>query len=115
MAVTPDGTTCYVYDYKLSEVQKFALDHDAGQANHVTNVGGKGRSPGQFSRPLAMAVDRNELLYIADEGRRDIQVIDFRGNMAQPIHVIEAKQIGLDAISSFALWPDGMPNSRSSQ
>lgn len=109
IAVNAAGTECYIYDAKKYEFQKFTLNAKDGMAQHVTNQGGRGKALGQVSRPIGMSCDRFGLLYVVDSGRKDIQVLDFRGNNMVGILSVNLPKRGLSAVSMFALNPDGIP------
>lgn len=109
IAVTDAGDMLFIYDRRLFEVQKFRLDHEQATATHVTNAGGRGNSLGQFRDPVEMLCDRAGLLYVADGGRNDLQVIDFRGNMAHPLAAVPAADHQMRGLDGMALSPDGLP------
>ena len=107
LAVSPAGDAAYIYDYDTYEVKKFALDQDKKQGTHVNNAGGKGNGPGQFRYVQQLAVDRQGLLYVLDESRADLQVIDFRGGNAIVGPVITTKDLALEDANMLGLSPDG--------
>lgn len=107
IAVSPAGDAAYVYEDDTYEVKKFALDFTKLQGIHVNNAGGKGDGPGQFRAPLALACDRLGLLYVADGGRGDVQVLDFRGSNAVAGTARKAADLGIKRIERFVLAPDG--------
>jgi hypothetical protein len=45
----------------------------------VKSWGEKGTAPGQFRTPHAIAIDRNNNIYVGDRGNRRIQVFDTNG------------------------------------
>jgi DNA-binding beta-propeller fold protein YncE len=107
LAVSPAGDAAYVYDDDTYEVKKFALDQAKKQGVHVNNMGGKGDGPGQFRSVIALGVDRLGLLYVVDESRRDVQVIDFRGGNAIAGQQRKLAELGLPGAEYFGLAPDG--------
>ena len=107
LAVRPGGQTVYVCDGY--EIKKFTIDFPKGRATHSSNAGGRGKGQGQLLNPLAMACDRQGLLYILDDDRRDLQVIDFRGPNAIGIYTRRYKDWGFQKISEMALNVDGQP------
>jgi sugar lactone lactonase YvrE len=65
----------YISDgYVNSRVAKFDRKGD-----WVKSWGEKGSGPGQFNTPHAIAIDRNDLVYVGDRGNRRIQVFDKDG------------------------------------
>ncbi|MBA3685225.1 MAG: hypothetical protein H0W72_08295 [Planctomycetes bacterium] len=107
LAVAPAGDACYVYDYDKFEVKKFALDHASSRANHVGNGGGKGDGPGQIRKLADLGCDRLGLLYVADLGRLDVQVLDFRGNNPVSLHTWTFEALGRAEATAMSVSPDG--------
>jgi DNA-binding beta-propeller fold protein YncE len=107
LAVSPAGDAAYVYEDDSYQVKKFALDHSKKQGVHVNNMGGKGDGAGQFRSVIALAVDRLGLLYVADESRRDVQIIDFRGGNAIAGQQRKTTDLGFAGVEHFGLAPDG--------
>jgi DNA-binding beta-propeller fold protein YncE len=107
LAVSAPGDAAYVYDYDTYEVKKFALDQGKKEGVHVNNAGGKGSGPGQFRSVIGLAADRLGLLYVLDEGREDLQVIDFRGSNAVAGPVRKITDLGMTEASQLAVSPDG--------
>ena len=105
LGVTPHGNTAYVYDDY--EVKKYTIDHDAKTATHVGNAGGKGRRSGQVVKPVGISCDRQELLYIIDNGRKDLQVVDYRGSNAIVIHSVPFEEWGFQKVTETMLNVDG--------
>jgi len=65
----------YISDgYINSRVAKFDKD-----GNWVKQWGTKGNGPGQFNLPHAIAIDRNDNIYVGDRSNRRIQVFDTEG------------------------------------
>ncbi len=107
VAVSPAGDAAYVYDYDTYEVKKFALDQAKKEGVHVNNTGGKGSGPGQFRSVVGLAVDRMGLLYVLDDSREDLQVLDFRGSNAVAGPVRKISELGLTDVGQLAVSPDG--------
>ncbi len=107
VAVSPAGDAAYVYDYDTYEVKKFALDQTKKEGVHVNNTGGKGSGPGQFRSVVGLAADRMGLLYVLDDSREDLQVIDFRGSNAVAGPVRKVTDLGLSGVGQLAVSPDG--------
>ena len=65
----------YISDgYINSRVAKYDKD-----GNWVKQWGTKGTGPGQFNLPHAIAIDRNDNVYVGDRSNRRIQVFDTEG------------------------------------
>jgi len=65
----------YISDgYINSRVAKFDKD-----GNWVKQWGTKGTNPGQFNLPHAIAIDRNDNIYVGDRTNRRVQVFDTEG------------------------------------
>jgi hypothetical protein len=107
VAVSLAGDAAYVYDYDTYEVKKFALDQAKKEGVHVNNTGGKGSGPGQFRSVVGLAADRMGLLYVLDDSREDLQVIDFRGSNAVAGPVRKVSDLGLTGVGQLAVSPDG--------
>ena len=107
LAVRPGGQAAYVCDGY--EIKKFTIDYPQRFASHSGNAGGKGRGPGQLLEPTAIACDRQGLLYILDNDREDLQVVDFRGKNAIGIYAQPYKKWGFQKVSEMTLNVDGKP------
>jgi len=69
-----DGNIYSTDGYVNSRVAKYAKNGD-----WVTSWGDKGTAPGQFRLPHAIAIDRNNNIYVGDRTNRRIQVFDTNG------------------------------------
>ncbi len=107
LAISPVGNAAYIYDDDTYEVKKFAIDQALKQGTHVNNTGGKGDGPAQFRSVVKLAVDRLGLLYVLDDSRDDLQVIDFRGSNAVAGPMRKLTDLGLPGAEFFGLSPDG--------
>jgi sugar lactone lactonase YvrE len=67
----------YVSEYgEFDRIQKFTPD---GQ--FILQWGGHGDDPGQFSRPQAIAIDKQDRVWVADSCNHRIQVFDATGKL----------------------------------
>ena len=107
VAVTPAGDAAFVYDYDTYELKKFNLDQTKKEGVHVNNTGGKGDGPAQFRSVVGVMVDRLGLLYVLDESRDDLQVIDFRGSNAVAGPTRKVSELGLRGGTHLGVSPDG--------
>jgi len=69
-----NGNTYITDGYVNSRVAKFDRNGD-----WVKSWGEKGTGPGQFNLPHAIAIDRNNNIYVGDRSNRRIQVFDTEG------------------------------------
>jgi sugar lactone lactonase YvrE len=69
------GNTYISDGYINSRVAK--VDRDG---NWLKSWGDRGTKPGQFHTPHSIAVDANDMVYVADRSNRRIQVFDTEGN-----------------------------------
>ncbi|MDR5800267.1 peptidyl-alpha-hydroxyglycine alpha-amidating lyase family protein [Caballeronia sp. LP006] len=69
------GNTYISDGYINSRVAK--VDNDG---NWIKSWGERGKAPGQFHTPHSIAVDANNMVYVADRSNRRIQVFDTEGN-----------------------------------
>jgi DNA-binding beta-propeller fold protein YncE len=69
-----EGNTYITDGYVNSRVAKYDKNGD-----WVKSWGEKGTAPGQFRTPHAIAIDRNNNIYVGDRGNRRIQVFDTNG------------------------------------
>ena len=107
VAVTSAGDAAFVYDYDTYEFKKFNLDQTKKEGVHVNNTGGKGDGPAQFRSVVGVTVDRLGLLYVLDDGRDDLQVIDFRGSNAVAGPTRKVSDLGLRGGTHLGVSPDG--------
>ncbi len=107
VAVSPAGDAAYVYDYDTYELKKFALDHTKKEGVHVNNTGGKGDGPAQFRSVVGLQADRLGLLYVLDDSRDDLQVIDFRGSNAVAGPARKVVDLGIKSANQLGVSPDG--------
>lgn len=71
-----DGTSYIADGYGNSRVVAFDKD-----GNFLTQWGERGGARGQFNTPHGIAIDNNEVLYVADRGNSRIQTFDTKGNL----------------------------------
>jgi len=107
VAVSLAGDAAYVYDYDTYELKKFALDQAKKEGVHVNNTGGKGDGPAQFRSVVGLAADRLGLLYVLDDSRDDLQVIDFRGSNAVAGPMRKVSDLGLTGGTQLGVSPEG--------
>jgi DNA-binding beta-propeller fold protein YncE len=107
VAVSPAGDAAYVYDYDTYELKKFALDQAKKEGVHVNNTGGKGDGPAQFRSVVGLAADRLGLLYVLDDSRDDLQVIDFRGSNAVAGLTRKVVDLGIKGGTHLGVSPEG--------
>ncbi len=73
----------YITDgYVNSRVAKYDKNGD-----WVTSFGEPGSGPGQFRTPHAIAIDKNDNLYIGDRGNQRVQVFDTGGKLLRTFKV----------------------------
>lgn len=75
IAWTKDGSSYVADGYGNSRVAKFDPD-----GNFVMAWGERGSRPGQFNTPHGIAIDDNDLVYVADRANSRVQVFDSEGN-----------------------------------
>jgi len=107
LAVSPLGTAAYIYDDYRLEIKKFSLDMAGNTASHVTNTGGKGDGAGQLRAPVGIGCDRDDIVYVVDSSRSDIQALDFHGNSAVALCAHHFGDAGLRSVDRICLSPDG--------
>jgi len=75
-----DSHGCYyIAEYgECDRIQKFASD-----GTYLFQWGGRGREPGQFTRPQGLALDESDRLWVADACNHRIQVFDATGSEAR--------------------------------
>jgi sugar lactone lactonase YvrE len=67
----------YVSEYgEFDRIQKFTPD-----GKFILQWGGHGSEPGQFSRPQAIAIDKQDRVWVADACNHRIQVFDSSGKL----------------------------------
>jgi len=68
--------------------------------NHVNEIG-----PGRLSKPISVAVDQDDYVYVADNGRKDIAVYDPKGKFVRSINngFTGIIGVGIDGDYLFAL------------
>ena len=116
LAVSPDGSTAWVYDSDNRQLKRFQLDQQARTGTHILTAGSKGTAPGQFKNPVGLAVDRAGLVYVLDDSREDLQVLDVIGASLQAVAVKPYADLGLPSGgftsvgAALAVAPDGWVN-----
>jgi DNA-binding beta-propeller fold protein YncE len=78
IAVAPDGKV-YVADSREDVVKVYAAD-----GSRANTIGGTGAADGQFSFPVAVAVDGN-VIAVADQGNHRVQMFDGKGRWLRSI------------------------------
>jgi sugar lactone lactonase YvrE len=74
-AVQDSKGNYYISEYgEYDRIQKFSPD-----GKFLTQWGGHGSEPGQFSRPQSLAIDQEDRLWVADACNHRIQVFDVSG------------------------------------
>jgi streptogramin lyase len=103
----------YITDgYVNSRVAKY--DHNG---DWVTSWGEKGTAPGQFRLPHAIAIDRNDNIYVGDRTNRRIQVFDTSGKFLRMFTIDVPPVAGTRAVNGNTPTGDrlaaviGAPNS----
>jgi DNA-binding beta-propeller fold protein YncE len=66
----------YVSDFGDFNVKKYGLDGE-----YLGVVGGYGNSPGMFTRPKGIALDREENIYVVDAAFENVQIFNARGEL----------------------------------
>ncbi len=97
----------YIADgYINSRVAKYDANGD-----WVTSWGEPGRGPGQFRLPHAIAVDRDDNVYVGDRSNARIQVFDSDGNFIRQFSVVTPVRPGSKAVNGATpANPDAAPN-----
>ena len=94
-AVSPNTGDIFITDgYGNSRVHKYTADGE-----HVLSWGEPGIDAGQFIRPHNVAVDSDDLVYVADREAHRVQVFDSDGNfvtMWNNIHRPDGMTLGPD-------------------
>ncbi len=81
-AVQDSQGNYYVAEYgEYDRIQKFTRD-----GKFLFQWGGHGSQPGEFVRPQNLAVDEQDLVWVADACNHRIQVFDARGTEAKLLH-----------------------------
>jgi DNA-binding beta-propeller fold protein YncE len=74
IAWTKDGSSFVADGYGNSRVAHFDKD-----GNFVNAWGERGSRPGEFNTPHGIAIDNNDVIYVADRGNNRIQTFDTKG------------------------------------
>lgn len=107
LAAAPDGDAIYVFDRDTIEVKKYAIDQAKQAGSFVTVMGGKGDAPGQLREAVGLDCDRLGYLYVLDNRRGDVQLVDFRGSNPVVLQVWKLeKDFGMRSAAHFAAGPD---------
>lgn len=89
----------YVTDFGEFNIKKFDID-----GKFLNTIGSYGESPGQFSRPKGLAVDKNDYLYVLDAAFQNIQIFNnanqqlmyFGGDKSGPGYLVMPIRITID-------------------
>lgn len=107
LAAAPAGDAIYVFDRDTIEVKKYAIDQAKQVAAFVTVMGGKGDAPGQLREAVGLDCDRLGHLYVLDNRRGDVQLVDFRGSNPVVLQVWKLeKAFDMRSAAHFAAGPD---------
>ena len=80
IAVANDGSF-YVSDgYRNSRVVKFSKE-----GKYLFEWGKKGDKPGEFNIPHSLAIDENNIIYVADRQNNRVQLFDTAGNFIKEL------------------------------
>jgi len=80
IAVANDGSF-YVSDgYRNSRVAKFSKE-----GKYLFEWGKKGNKPGEFNIPHSLAIDENNIIYVADRQNNRVQLFDTAGNFIKEL------------------------------
>lgn len=82
----------YVLDLGLHRVQKFSPD-----GIYLASFGREGKGPGEFTRPVDIAVDDNKNLYVVEDKARRITVFDSLGNVKHTFRTPIIKPMFIEA------------------
>lgn len=107
IAVSPDGSRCWVYDSYNYDLKQFTLDQTAKTGTFAASGGSKGNAPGQFRSVVGLDCDRQNRLYILDDSRNDLQVLDFTTGALTPLAAKDRTALGLGRLDQLAVAPDG--------
>ena len=81
------------HHYHRRRRHKFTSNGD-----YLTSWGEPGDGPGEFNLPHAIAVDKNDRVYVADRENSRIQVFDLQGNyITEWGHVLRPDDLYIDA------------------
>jgi sugar lactone lactonase YvrE len=96
----------------VSDTGAFAVRVYDLEGNYLNTIGQQGVAPGLFARPKGIAVDRNELVYVADAATQVVQIFAPDGKLlmffGQPetsaqggLHLPAAVKLDYDNVSLF--------------
>ena len=94
VTVDPKGERVYVVDIGgvASENHRVRV-FDARSAEHLFDIGKRGKEPGEFNLPRDLAVGKDGQLYVVDSGNFRVQVFDARGGFLHAFGSV-GKQLG---------------------
>ena len=94
VTVDPDGKRVYAVDIGgvASENHRVRV-FDALSGAHLSDIGKRGRGPGEFNLPRDLAIGRDGQLYVVDSGNFRVQVFDAAGRYLNAFGNI-GKQLG---------------------
>ncbi|MEE2784829.1 MAG: peptidyl-alpha-hydroxyglycine alpha-amidating lyase family protein [Pseudomonadota bacterium] len=92
VALSQQGDLYVADGYGNARVHKFT-----GNGDYLTSWGEPGDGPGEFNLPHAIAVDKNDRVYVADRENSRIQVFDLQGNyITEWGHVLRPDDLYID-------------------
>jgi DNA-binding beta-propeller fold protein YncE len=98
VAFLPDGDFFVTDGYGNSRVVKFSAD-----GKYLLEWGKRGKGPGEFDTPHAIAVDSHRNVYVSDRENNRIQIFDADGRFLRQWTNLGATQ-GMDISSKDELW-----------
>ena len=72
----------YVFDYKEKAIRKYGVEGD-----YIKKFGTIGQGPGEFVLPKCFCVDKNGFVYVADIGKRKIEIFDKKGSVYTSFYI----------------------------
>lgn len=94
VTVDPKGDKLYVVDIGgVSSENHRVRVFDAQSGKHLSDIGKRGKGPGEFNLPRDLAVGRDGQLYVVDGGNFRVQVFDRNGSYLHSFGGV-GKQLG---------------------
>jgi DNA-binding beta-propeller fold protein YncE len=108
VAATPDGSRVFAVDTGGVDNEDHRVRvFDTGTGEHLYDIGGRGKGPGQFNLPRDLELGPDGRLYVVDGGNFRVQVLEQDGTFVRAFGKAGRQFGDFSRPKGIALGPDG--------